>query len=65
MPIGLAAGLGIGLLLAFLVALANQPHYYWQIMAPGGILGEIVGYATQRYPGRARTGIDNGMAAGG
>jgi hypothetical protein len=24
-------------------------HYYWQIMLPGGILGMIVGYATQRY----------------
>jgi hypothetical protein len=27
--------------------------YYWQIMLPGGVLGTIVGFATQRY-GEAR-----------
>jgi hypothetical protein len=48
-------GLGIGLLLAFCVSLAQklagQPAYYWQIMLPGGILGVIVGYATFKSPG--------------
>src|ERR1700730_13913123 len=41
-------GLGVGLLLAFIVA---QMHhgYYFQIMLPGGMVGLIVGYATQRY----------------
>jgi uncharacterized membrane protein (Fun14 family) len=24
-------------------------HYYFEIMLPGGILGMIVGYATQRF----------------
>jgi hypothetical protein len=24
-------------------------HYYFQIMLPGGIVGLIVGYATQKY----------------
>ena len=47
-------GLGIGLLLAFCVSLAQklagQPPYYWQIMLPGGILGVIVGYATFKAP---------------
>lgn len=47
-------GLGIGLLLAFCVSLAQkmagQPAYYWQIMLPGGILGVIVGYATFKSP---------------
>lgn len=50
-------GLGIGLLLAFCVSLAQklsgQPAYYWQIMLPGGILGVIVGYATFRSPASA------------
>jgi hypothetical protein len=52
LPLGIAFGLGIGLLLAFGVAYMNAQagqHYYWQIMLPGGILGLIVGYATQRY----------------
>src|SRR5271156_1114495 len=43
--------LAVGLLLAFAVA-AMQPgpdHYYFQIMLPGGIVGLIVGYATQKY----------------
>jgi hypothetical protein len=29
-------------------AAAGQ-SYYWEIMLPGGVLGLIVGYATQRY----------------
>ena len=42
----------VGLLLAFLVAVMpdeNGKHYYFQIMLPGGMVGLIVGYATQRY----------------
>jgi hypothetical protein len=45
----------VGLILAFAVA-AMQPgpdHYYFQIMLPGGIVGLIVGYATQKYHGAA------------
>lgn len=53
---GIAFGLSVGLLLAFAVA-RMQPgpdHYYFQIMLPGGIVGLIVGYATQKYqPGSA------------
>jgi hypothetical protein len=43
----------VGLGLAYLVAMQGDPetgqHYYWEIMLPGGIMGMIVGYATQRY----------------
>jgi hypothetical protein len=60
LAMGIAFGLAVGLLLAFAVA-RMQPgpdHYYFQIMLPGGIVGLIVGYATQKYqaassPGRA------------
>ncbi len=38
----------VGLLLAFIVA-QMQHGYYFQIMLPGGLVGLIVGYATQRY----------------
>ena len=56
LPLGVAFGLTVGLLLAFAVAAMPQPsgvHYYWQIMLPGSILGVIVGYATQRYTPRS------------
>lgn len=52
LPIGILFGVGVGLLLAFAVAAMPNPggkHYYFEIMLPGGILGLIVGYATQRY----------------
>lgn len=49
-------GLVIGLLLAYLVAMAPDPktgeHYYAQIMIPGAIVGLLVGYATARYGGQ-------------
>ena len=50
---GVLFGLGVGLVLAFLVAYMGDVQagqkYYWEIMLPGSILGIIVGYATQRY----------------
>lgn len=52
LPLGILFGLGVGLLLAFAVAAMpaeTGEHYYWEIMLPGGVLGMIVGYATQRY----------------
>lgn len=52
LPLGILFGLAMGLFFAFLVAYmqaAAGQNYYWQIMLPGGILGMIVGYATQRY----------------
>jgi hypothetical protein len=52
LPLGIVFGLGVGLLFAYGVAHMQETqfgrHYYWQIMTPGGLLGVIVGYATQR-----------------
>ncbi len=52
--LGILFGVAIGLLLAFGVAQA-QGKYYFEIMLPGGILGVIVGYATQRYGRRTHS----------
>lgn len=55
LPIGLAAGLVLGLFFAWLVAALpdeSGKHYYAEIMIPGAVLGLVVGFATQRY-GRA------------
>jgi len=51
LALGIVFGLAVGLLLAYAVA-AMQPgpnHYYFEIMLPGGIVGTIIGYATQRF----------------
>ena len=48
LPLCIVFGLAVGLLLAFIVA-QMQHGYYFQIMLPGGMVGLIVGYATQRY----------------
>jgi hypothetical protein len=48
LPLGILFGLGVGLLLAFGVA-QMQGKYYLEIMLPGGLLGVIVGYATQKF----------------
>jgi hypothetical protein len=48
LPLGILFGLAVGLLLAFFVA-HMQGKYYFEIMLPGGLVGLIVGYATQRY----------------
>jgi prepilin signal peptidase PulO-like enzyme (type II secretory pathway) len=52
LPLGIVFGLGVGLILAYIVAAipdANGKHYYFEIMLPGAIVGAIVGYATQKY----------------
>jgi hypothetical protein len=59
LPLGILFGLAVGLLLAFFVA-HMQGKYYFEIMLPGGLVGLIVGYATQKYgsgnaPTAART----------
>ena len=62
LPIGVLFGLAVGLLLAWPIAYMNaqQGHNYnWEIMLPGGILGLIVGYATQKY------GAEKGLAPRG
>ena len=48
LPVGILFGLGIGALLAFLVAALQNAHY-WEIILPGSLVGVIVGYATQAY----------------
>ena len=48
LALGILFGLGVGLLLAFFVA-HIQKGYYFEIMLPGGLVGLIVGYATQKY----------------
>ncbi len=50
-PAGIIFGLLVGLVLAYFVA-AMQGKYYFEIMLPGGAVGAILGWATQRY-GRA------------
>jgi hypothetical protein len=52
---GILFGLAIGLLLAYGVA-AMQDKYYFEIMLPGGIVGAILGWATQRYGRPVTTG---------
>jgi hypothetical protein len=46
LALGIVFGLGVGPLLAFVVA--QMQHGYLEIMLPGGMVGLIVGYATQR-----------------
>src|SRR5947209_19967435 len=53
LPLGILFGLGVGLLLAFGVA-QMQRKYYLEIMLPGGLLGVIVGYATQKFRSEER-----------
>ncbi|MGB0035375.1 MAG: hypothetical protein WBP79_07880 [Candidatus Acidiferrales bacterium] len=48
LALGIVFGLGVGLVLAFLAAYM-QHGYYPEIMLPGGLVGLIVGYATQKY----------------
>lgn len=47
-PLGILFGLGVGFVLALLVAYM-QHGYYLDIILPGSVVGMIVGYATQRY----------------
>jgi hypothetical protein len=48
LSLGIVFGLAVGLILAFVVAQLEH-GYYLQIMLPGGMVGLIVGYATQKY----------------
>lgn len=54
---GVAFGLVVGAALAGLVVwgqvAAGEPAYVWQIVLPGSVVGLIVGFATQRWEGRA------------
>ena len=48
LALGVLFGLGLGLLFAFFIAHLQGQHYL-EIMLPGGLVGLIVGYATQKY----------------
>ena len=48
LALGMLFGLAVGLLFAFFIAYM-QRNYYVQIMVPGGLVGLILGYATQKY----------------
>lgn len=57
LPLGIAFGLGVGLVLSYLAAASGpDPHHYVEIMLPGSILGAVVGFATQRF-GRAASRV--------
>ena len=46
---GIVVGAGLGLLLAFLVALIGEgSHHFLEIMLPGFVTGAIIGFLTQR-----------------
>lgn len=52
LPLGILFGLAVGLLLAYPIAAMQSAagvNHYWHIMLPGGLVGLLVGYATQRY----------------
>jgi hypothetical protein len=58
LPLGILFGLAVGLLLAWPIAAAQSAqgkNYYWHIMLPGGLLGTVVGFATQRHAPRPVT----------
>jgi hypothetical protein len=46
---GIAFGLVVGLALAYGVVYLGGGKYFFEIMLPGGIVGAILGWATQRY----------------
>jgi F0F1-type ATP synthase assembly protein I len=62
LPLGIIFGLIIGAALALPIAIMNSNalhhNYYWQIMLPGGVVGLIVGYATQRYVPSGRSTVN-------
>ncbi|MGH9658870.1 MAG: hypothetical protein ACRD96_10020 [Bryobacteraceae bacterium] len=53
LPFGILFGLAIGLALSYPIA-ASMGKYYFEVMLPGGAVGAIVGYATQKYPAPIR-----------
>lgn len=57
LPVGVVFGLGIGLILAYLVVVMDGRGFYLEIMLPGGLVGLIVGFATQRYGAAPRAGV--------
>jgi hypothetical protein len=46
---GIVFGLAVGLALAYAVVYMGGGKYFFEIMLPGGAVGAILGWATQRY----------------
>lgn len=46
---GIVFGLAVGLALAYAVVYLGGGKYFFEIMLPGGAVGAILGWATQRY----------------
>jgi hypothetical protein len=46
-------GVAVGALLAYLITIGGP--YLWEIVLPGSIVGLIVGFATAKYRGAARS----------
>src|SRR5260221_327465 len=61
LKLGIVFGSIVGLFFAFLIAYM-QHGYYFQIMLPGGMVGLIVGYATQKYGPPGAIAADIGPA---
>jgi hypothetical protein len=66
---GTVFGLAVGLFLSYLVAAMPQDqlnyHPYAEIMVPGGLVGLIVGLATQKFsPGLRRVSGDRAAMTG-
>ncbi|HJQ39342.1 MAG TPA: hypothetical protein VKB93_19550 [Thermoanaerobaculia bacterium] len=61
---GIVFGLVVGLVLAYAIVALGGGKYFFEIMLPGGLVGAILGFATQQY-GRApaRTAAAALMAA--
>jgi len=51
--IPVTVGLAVGAFFAYLVTLGEP--YFWEIILPGSIVGLIVGFATAKYRGPARS----------
>ncbi len=61
LPIGIAGGLAVGLVLSFLVALMPDPqgsYHFLEIMLPGALLGVVVGFVCQKW-GRVPVAVAN------
>jgi hypothetical protein len=52
---GIVFGLAVGLALAYAIVYLGGGKYFFEIMLPGGAVGAILGWATQRYGRPAAT----------
>ena len=61
LALGVLFGLAVGLFLSYLVAAMPNPDlshpYYLEIMIPGGIVGMIVGLATQKFKTKGASNV--------